>query len=182
MHIIEAVIAVIWVGFWIYWLAAAGGVKAGRTPWGRLLAVRIVLVGIVIALVRSRALRSGTLNHDVWLGAAGLAVLLGGLALAVWARVYLGANWGMPMTEKVRPELVTSGPYHRVRHPIYSGLILGMVGTATAVSWYWLVAVAVLGGYFVYSAVMEERYMTGAFPDTYPDYRRGTKMLVPVLL
>jgi len=85
----------------------------------------------------------------------------------------------MPMTEKVDPELVTTGPYSRVRHPIYSGIILAMIGTAIAVSWYWLLAVILLGGYFVYSAVNEERYMAGLFPDTYPAYKRSTKMLLP---
>jgi protein-S-isoprenylcysteine O-methyltransferase Ste14 len=54
-----------------------------------------------------------------------------------------------------------------------------MFATAIAVSWYWLLAVMVLGAYFVYSAVMEERYMAGHFPDTYPAYKRSTKMLVP---
>jgi protein-S-isoprenylcysteine O-methyltransferase Ste14 len=74
---------------------------------------------------------------------------------------------------------VTTGPYRRVRHPIYSGIILAMIGTAIAVSWYWLLAVVLLGAYFVYSAVMEERYIAGLFPDTYPAYKRSTKMLVP---
>jgi protein-S-isoprenylcysteine O-methyltransferase Ste14 len=83
------------------------------------------------------------------------------------------------MSEKVDPELVTTGPYRRVRHPIYSGIILAMIGTAIAVSWYWLLAVVLLGAYFVYSAVMEERYIAGLFPDTYPAYKRSTKMLVP---
>ena len=85
------------------------------------------------------------------------------------------------MSEKVDPELVTTGPYRRVRHPIYSGIIGAMVGTTVAVSWYWLIAVALLGAYFVYSAVMEERYMTGLFPEAYPGYKRSSKMLVPFL-
>jgi len=83
------------------------------------------------------------------------------------------------MSEKVDPDLVTTGPYRKVRHPIYSGIILAMMGTAVAVSWYWLVAVALLGTYFVYSAVMEDRYMVRLFPTRYPGYKRSTKMLVP---
>ena len=74
---------------------------------------------------------------------------------------------------------MTTGPYRRVRHPIYSGIILAMVGTALAVSWYWLIAVGVLGAYFVYSADIEERYMTALFPDAYPAFKRSTKMLIP---
>jgi protein-S-isoprenylcysteine O-methyltransferase Ste14 len=131
-------------------------------------------------LIRTRAFKGGqTITKDPWLQAIGLVVFLSGLALAIWARRYLGRNWGMPMSEKVDPELVTAGPYSRVRHPIYSGIILAMIGTAIAVSWYWLLAVVLLGAYFVYSAVMEERYMAGLFPDTYSAYKRSTKMLVP---
>ena len=112
----------------------------------------------------------------------GLAVFVSGLALAIWARVYLGRNWGTPMSQKEDPELVTSGPYRMIRHPIYSGIILAMVGTTIAVSLYWVVAVVILGAYFFYSAVMEERYMARQFPDSYPQYKRSTKMLVPFLL
>ncbi|MBV8463673.1 MAG: isoprenylcysteine carboxylmethyltransferase family protein, partial [Acidimicrobiales bacterium] len=114
-----------------------------------------------------------------WVEAVGLALFLAGLGLAIWARRFLGENWGMPMSQKDDPELVTSGPYRWVRHPIYSGLILAMVGTAVAISPRWLVVVAVLSGYFVYSAYTEERMMTQRFPETYPAYKRSTKMLIP---
>jgi protein-S-isoprenylcysteine O-methyltransferase Ste14 len=175
------VILVLWAGFWVYWFVAAStGIKVGRTRWGRFVGARAAVVLLVLLLIRSRPFKGGqTITKDPWLQAIGLVVFLAGLALAIWARRYLGRNWGMPMTEKVDPELVTTGPYRRVRHPIYSGIILAMVGTAIAVSWYWLLAVIVLGAYFVYSAVMEERYMAGHFPDTYPAYKRSTKMLVP---
>ncbi len=83
------------------------------------------------------------------------------------------------MTQKDEPELVTSGPYHLVRHPIYSGILAAGVGTALALSWVWLVAVALAGVYFVYSATVEERYLTEQFPDDYAAYKRSTKMLVP---
>ena len=87
----------------------------------------------------------------------------------------------MPMTQKVDPELVTTGPYRSVRHPIYSGIILAMIGTTIAVSLYWVVAVVVVGGYFVYSAVTEERLMAASFPNSYPAYKRSTKMLIPFI-
>jgi len=56
--------------------------------------------------------------------------------------VHLGRNWGTPMTQKDEPELVTSGPCHLVRHPIYSGILVAGVGAAVALSWLWLTAVA----------------------------------------
>src|SRR5690349_5361617 len=105
-----------------------------------------------------------------------------GLALAIWARLYLGRNWGMPMSQKVDPELVTTGPYRSIRHPIYSGIILAMIGTTIAVSLYWLIAVVVVGAYFLYSAIVEERSMARLFPDSYPEYKRSTKMLIPHII
>ena len=83
------------------------------------------------------------------------------------------------MTQKDEPELVTSGPYGLVRHPIYSGIVVAGLGTAVALSWAWLAAVVLAGVYFIYSATVEERYLTEQFPDEYPAYKRSTKMLVP---
>jgi protein-S-isoprenylcysteine O-methyltransferase Ste14 len=182
MRVIDLVIGVVWVVFWVFWLAASVGTKAGRTRWGPFAGFRVALVLVVLLLLRLRLLKGHAVNHDLLLGGIGLALFAAGLALAVWARVYIGSNWGMPMTQKDDPELVTTGPYHLIRHPIYSGILLAMVGTAVAVSVYWVIAVAVLGAYFIYSATQEERYMTERFPDAYPDYRRSTKMLVPFLL
>jgi protein-S-isoprenylcysteine O-methyltransferase Ste14 len=62
-----------------------------------------------------------------------------------------------------------------------AGIILAMIGTTIAVSLYWLVAVVLLGAYFVYSAIAEERFMAGRFPDSYPEYKRSTKMLIPFI-
>ena len=77
---------------------------------------------------------------------------------------------------------MTSGPYHVVRHPIYSGILLAGVGTAIALSWLWLTAAALAAVYFIYSATVEERYMADQFPDRYPVYKRSTRMLVPFIL
>ena len=85
----------------------------------------------------------------------------------------------MPMTQKEEPELVTGGPYRLVRHPIYSGILAAGIGTALALSWLWLAVVVLAGVYFLYSATVEERYLTEQFPDSYPAYKRSTKMLVP---
>lgn len=183
MHVVDIVILVCWAAFWIYWLAASIGVKSGRTRWAQFAGFRIVGILIILLLVRQRVLKgSHSLTTSPWLQGIGLAVFLLGLALAIWARLYIGRNWGMPMSQKADPELVTTGPYHTIRHPIYSGIILAMIGTAIAVSVYWLIAVALLGAYFLYSAVVEERNMAKAFPETYPPYKQSTKMLVPFVV
>jgi protein-S-isoprenylcysteine O-methyltransferase Ste14 len=180
MPAVGIVIGLGWVVFWIYWLAVSVGVKTGQTRWTRFAGVRVAIILVVLLLLRLRILKGRqAVTHDPWLQIIGLIIFLLGLALAVWARIYLGRNWGMPMSEKADPELVTTGPYSTVRHPIYSGIILAMMGTAVAVSVYWLVAVALVGAYFIYSATMEERYLAEQFPDTYPRYKQSTKMLIP---
>jgi protein-S-isoprenylcysteine O-methyltransferase Ste14 len=182
MHIADGVILAGWVAFWIYWLVASFGVKTGQSRWTRFAGVRIAVILLVLLLLRVRVFKIHSATNDPWLQGLGLAVFVLGLALAVWARVYLGRNWGMPMSQKVDPELVTTGPYSRVRHPIYSGIILAMVGTTMAVSLYWLVAVVLTGAFFLYSAIVEERTMASLFPGSYPQYKRSTKMLIPFIL
>ncbi|MDQ1392146.1 MAG: hypothetical protein QOF30_1123 [Acidimicrobiaceae bacterium] len=181
MRAVELVFAVVWGAFWLYWLVAAFFIKRGRVPWSRQLRIRAVIAVIVILLVRFGAFRGNGLNTDPWRAGLGLVLFTLGLAFAVWARVEIGRNWGAPMTQKDEPELVTGGPYHLVRHPIYSGILVAGVGTAVALSWQWLIAVALAGFYFLYSATIEERYLAEQFPDTYPVYKRSTKMLVPYI-
>jgi protein-S-isoprenylcysteine O-methyltransferase Ste14 len=181
MRAVEFVFAVGWGAFWLYWLVAAISMKRGRVPWSRELRIRAVILVIVIVLIRFGVLRGRGLNTDPWRAALGLVLFALGLGFAVWARVHIGRNWGTPMTQKDEPELVTSGPYHLVRHPIYSGVLIASVGTAVALSWLWLIVVALAGVYFLYSATVEERYLTEQFPDAYPVYKRSTKMLVPYI-
>ncbi|MFZ0341696.1 MAG: isoprenylcysteine carboxylmethyltransferase family protein [Gaiellaceae bacterium] len=179
MRSVELIFVVGWAAFWLYWLAAAFSMKRGRVMWSRELRVRAILFVVVILLVRLGVLRGHRVTTDPLREAVGLALLVLGLGFAIWARLHIGRNWGTPMTQKVEPELVTSGPYRRVRHPIYSGILTAGVGTALALSWFWLVPVALAGSYFVYAATVEERFLTEQFPDSYPAYKRSTKMLLP---
>src|SRR5262245_15857635 len=182
MRAVEIVFAAGWTVFWLYWIAAAFATKKGRVPWTRELRIRAVIVVFVIVLVRVGLFRGHGIDTDPWRAGVGLVLFACGLAFAVWARVHIGRNWGTPMTRKKEPELVTSGPYHLVRHPIYSGILVAGIGTAVALSWVWLVFVMLAGAYFLYSARVEERFMPEQFPESYPLYRRSTKMLVPFIL
>jgi protein-S-isoprenylcysteine O-methyltransferase Ste14 len=149
--------------------------------WSRELRARAVVVVAAIVLVRFGAFKHGGLNSDPWRAGLGLLLFALGLGFAIWARLNIGRNWGTPMSKKDEPELVTSGPYRLVRHPIYSGILVAGAGTAVALSWTWLVAIALAAVYFGYSATVEERYLTEQFPDAYPMYKRSTKMLVPFI-
>jgi protein-S-isoprenylcysteine O-methyltransferase Ste14 len=180
MHTLDTAITIGWIVFWIYWLASATGVKKGkasrrRFPLGGVTAISVILL--------VRVFRGGDLAvESLLVGAIGAVLFALGIALAVWARVHLGRNWGMPMTQKAEPELVTSGPYRLIRHPIYSGLLLAVLGTALATNLGGLIVVAILGIYFYYSASIEERNLIATFPTAYPAYRTGTRMLIPFVL
>src|SRR5581483_9645713 len=182
MRAVELVFAVGWAAFWLYWFAAAFSTKRGRVPWSRELRIRVVIVVVAVVLVRLGAFRGHRVNHDPWLAGVGLVLFALGLGFAIWARLHIGHNWGTPMAQKVEPELVTSGPYRLVRHPIYSGILAAGIGTVVALSWLWLGVVALAGIYFLYSATVEERYLADEFPGDYPRYKRSTKMLVPFIL
>src|SRR5437868_708230 len=179
MRAVELVFAVGWGAFWLYWLVAAFSMKKARVAWSRELRVRAVIVVAAILLSRLGAFRARDVHTDPWLAGLGLVLFVVGLVFAIWARLHIGRNWGTPMMQRAEPELVTSGPYHLVRHPIYSGILVAGIGTAAALSWLWLTVVALAGVYFLYSATVEERYLTEQFPDDYPAYRGSTKMLVP---
>jgi protein-S-isoprenylcysteine O-methyltransferase Ste14 len=180
MDPLELAIRCAWIVFWIYWLVSASNSKESvRSRW------RTPLTGVtaVGVFVIAGVLRGGTLAaHSLILGAAGALLFACGIALAVWARLHLGRNWGMPMTQRTEPELVTSGPYRFVRHPIYSGLLTAMLGTALVTNLFGLIVVAILVAYFYYCGIVEERNLAATFPVTYPEYKSRTKMLIPFLL
>jgi protein-S-isoprenylcysteine O-methyltransferase Ste14 len=180
MTALKIFIPVAWLAFWIYWIVSATDAKQGTRPRrARVPGLLIVVLGLVLLHI----FRAGSLVvHDLILQAVGTVIFVCGLGLAVWARVYLGNNWGMPMTQKDDPELVTSGPYRFVRHPIYSGILLALVGTSLAIAIYWLIAVVAMGAYFIHSANVEEKIMTASFPTAYTSYRAKTKMLIPFVL
>ena len=180
MSALRVAIPIVWIVFWVYWLVSAAGAKEG-TRTGRTRPPGLVIVVLVLILTRVfRGANSLAVTAPV-VQVVGAALFVAGLGLAVWARVYLGSNWGMPMTRKDEPELVTTGPYKYVRHPIYTGILLGVLGTALATDLYWLIVLLILGVYFVHSARVEERIMVDAFPADYPDYRSHTKMIVPLV-
>jgi protein-S-isoprenylcysteine O-methyltransferase Ste14 len=180
MHALKLAVDCAWLVFWFYWIASAASSKESvRSGWRpRLAGVSAVGVFVIAAVLRDGSLAV----HSLILGAIGALLFACGIALAVWARLHLGRNWGMPMSQRAEPELVTSGPYRLVRHPIYSGLLTATLGTALVDNLLGLIVVAVLVAYFYYCGTVEERNLAATFPTAYPEYRSRTKMLIPFLL
>jgi protein-S-isoprenylcysteine O-methyltransferase Ste14 len=177
-----------WLVFWFYWLVAAssskesvvkGGWRTRLTGVGAGVGASVSAVGVFLI---AGVPRGGLAVHSVILATVGALLFGCGIALAVWARLHLGRNWGMPMSERAEPELVTSGPYRFVRHPIYTGILTATLGTALVDSLLGLIVVAVLVAYFCYCGIVEERNLAATFPQAYREYKSRTKMLIPFLL
>jgi protein-S-isoprenylcysteine O-methyltransferase Ste14 len=177
----------LWLVFVAYWVVAAVGAKrnASRHMWGGGIGLRLIVVLLVATMLRSPSLREflaetqRSASHSSLLGWIGVVLCVVGFCLAISARWHLGRNWGMPMSRKEQPELVTSGPYAFIRHPIYTGLILAMLGSAIGVNVFWAVLLVPVGAYFALSARREETVMLQLFPEEYAAYMARTGMLAP---
>jgi protein-S-isoprenylcysteine O-methyltransferase Ste14 len=152
-----------------------------RQRWMRLAILIAALLASRFTGVRQAFVQHGFAGHDLRAGLIGATLVLLGIGLAVWARFVLGRNWGQPMTQRQNPELVTAGPYAVIRHPIYTGILTGMLGSAIALGPALFLIFLLLAVYFLYSARQEEKRMRLLFPDQYPAYQARTKMLLPFL-
>jgi len=178
----------LWLALLLVWLAGALSTKrvVRRQPAAQRLA-QVALGITALALLFVSSLNVG------WLGwrfvkqgpgveYAGVAITVAGMALAVWARVVLGRNWSGNVTVKADHELVQRGPYRLVRHPIYSGVTLALLGTAVSVGEVRaLLAVLVVLLAWRIKWPVEERFMIEQFGDQYLQYRRRVKAIVPGL-
>jgi protein-S-isoprenylcysteine O-methyltransferase Ste14 len=176
---VELVFAIGWAVFWLFWFVAARSAKRGRVLWSREVLIRVIVIAVAFVAARLGAFHGHLTHTGALRSAVGLTLFATGLLFAVWARIHIGRNWGTPMTQKQDPELVTSGPYRLVRHPIYSGILLAVVGTSVALGWRILVIFGLSAIYFIYAATVEEKFLTEQFPDAYPAYKRSSKMLIP---
>jgi protein-S-isoprenylcysteine O-methyltransferase Ste14 len=184
------VVQALWVAWVIYWAVAAANVKSTqrREPlWSRLLhfipmllaAALVALPSIPGAPVLSWRFVAGS-DFAHWGGCLLLGV---GLGFSVWARMHLGRNWSGRIAVKENHELIQTGPYAVVRHPIYTGLLLAIIGTALALGeWRGLVAVVLMLVSYWRKLTVEERWMLNAFGDRYRHYRAQTSALIPYLL
>lgn len=184
------IIAALWLLFIAYWVIAAASAKRSATQrrWGWEIGLRVLFFVVIFALLRSQSLRAflgqiqRSASHSAILGWTGAALSVLGFGLAFLARWHLGRNWGMPGSRKEETQLITSGPYAHIRHPIYTGLILAMLGSAMGFNVFWALLLVFLGPYFVLSARREEALMLQLFPEQYAGYKARTGMLLPRLL
>ncbi|HEY9063403.1 MAG TPA: isoprenylcysteine carboxylmethyltransferase family protein [Burkholderiaceae bacterium] len=175
-----------WLCWAAYWWAASRGAKPTerREPLGSRL-LHIVPLLLAVWLLWAPRVPGAVLNERLYPWAAWVfwgATLLtvAGLLFTVWARVHLGRNWSGTVTIKQGHELVTDGPYARVRHPIYTGLLAAFIGSALARGeWRGVLAVAIVWAALWRKLRLEERWMAERFGEPYLAYCRRVPALVP---
>jgi protein-S-isoprenylcysteine O-methyltransferase len=179
----------IWIAVGIVWLFAAMGQKrAARSEAAATRILHMALMIVAFGLLFSPRLSIGVLAWRVvpdapaveWVG---LALTLAGCGIAVWARLLLGGNWSASVTVKEDHRLIRRGPYTVVRHPIYSGFLLGLLGTALALGQLrgFVGLVLAFLGWRMKSRI-EEAFMIEQFGAEYRQYEREVKALIPFVL
>jgi protein-S-isoprenylcysteine O-methyltransferase Ste14 len=173
-----------WVIFSFYWEIAAKNAAPAMSAESRSSrAIHLLLtnVGIVLLMVPLRGL-SRFLPLSSALMAGGLAVEAMGLSLAILARRHLGRNWSGEISIKVDHQLIRSGPYKKMRHPIYTGIFMMYAGTALVTgTWLALAGFAMAAFAYARKIRLEEANLNVAFGPEYAAYRRETWALVPGL-
>ena len=188
----NGVILLSWALFLLVWLGLSFFVKrdvrGGRSARAYQLRVLVLAIVIIVVIRSSRRHQAGANLFSnrlslfvparplLWIGAALTAI---GVAVAVWARLYIGRNWSPRPAMKEEHELVTSGPYAVVRHPIYTGIIVAALGTALTGTIFGAILFIVAAALFVSRVGKEERIMLELFPGAYPSYQSRTKRLIP---
>jgi len=184
----ESFFPVVWIAFLLYWQIKAAGTKTTqRLEPAASRILRALTFLIVIVLLSTTRIPLRWLYRELWPSGIwpfwiGAAVTVAGLLFAVWAREHLGSNWSRAVTIKQGHELITTGPYAVVRHPIYTGILTGFLGTAIALSQVrGFICFVLVFLVFWAKLRMEEQWMRSQFGETYATYAHQTAALVPYL-
>jgi protein-S-isoprenylcysteine O-methyltransferase Ste14 len=177
-----------WLVFLAYWVVSAlklKSVKLREPRGGRLIQLIFMVIAYVLMFndgVGRGWLATRFVPASPAIGKIGVAVTVAGIALAIWARWHLGENWSATVTLKEGHELISSGPYRHVRHPIYTGMLLAFVGTALALGEYRaLISVCIVLVAFYAKAKKEEHFLAQEFGDKFREHSRRTGMFLPRL-
>jgi protein-S-isoprenylcysteine O-methyltransferase Ste14 len=188
---IERWIGTFWLALWILWWVLAFTSKRTvqrQTDSSRYFQSGLALIGLWFIFNFGNYFKHGLLAARIiphtapWI-LIGAALAVAGVLIALWARTTLGANWSARVTIKQNHELIIRGPYAFVRHPIYTGLLTGMLGTALVYGYarcFIGVLICVLA--FWLKSQTEEQFMIQQFGNQYTQYRQRVRALVPFVL
>jgi protein-S-isoprenylcysteine O-methyltransferase Ste14 len=177
-----------WLIFLAYWVVAGFRVnkmERHEPPGEKLL--RILAAIVAWYLLYANDPRFGVLNRrfirfHVWVFLLGAVFTWAGIAFAIWARYHIGRFWSASVALKTGHELIRGGPYSRIRHPIYTGILLALIGTALAVGRYrGIIAFAIILISLIRKSRQEEALLAGQFGAAFEEHRRHTGFFLPRL-
>ena len=185
----KLLIEIPWAVFVVYWVFASLKTRSNRVTESSLSRLAIVLVEIAgYALLFSSQMDLGflatrVLPRTIPGAVLGVAFTWSGIGLALWARFHLAENWSARITIKQNHELIRTGPYRRLRHPIYSGLILAAVGSCLVIDhWRCIAGLLLISGGYIVKARKEEQMLEGQFGAGFVEHRKRTGFLFPRFL
>lgn len=180
-------VALCWVIVVAFWIASAFSVKATkeRQPFlGRLIYLWVICAALLLfnTKVGGLALHRSLLPQTLFFGILADVIVMFGLVIAIWARSVLGANWSSRVVLKQNHELIQRGPYRFVRHPIYSGLLLMIFGTAVLAGRLGGFIALVISFFGLWLKLHQEEVLLGKHFPEYLEYKSRTKALIPFVL
>jgi protein-S-isoprenylcysteine O-methyltransferase Ste14 len=175
-----------WLAFILYWFISALRRKEAKRKesWPErlrhILPMAAAYVLMFTPVAHYRALGARIVPASELLGITGTILTVAGVALAIWARWHLGTNWSSTVSIRADHELIHTGPYRTIRHPIYSGMLLAFGGTALALSELrGIIAFGIVLVAFYFKARLEESFLIREFGDRFAEHARHTGMFLP---
>jgi protein-S-isoprenylcysteine O-methyltransferase Ste14 len=183
-----SLLSLIWLAWVVSWMVASfwSGRTKAHVPilesWAYQLP--IVLGAIMLLPFTERVLGARQLYNIGNVGTYAVAMLVVlGLCFTWWGRIHLGRFWSNSITHKEDHRVIDTGPYGLVRHPIYTGQIIGLLASGIAIAtWTAMLGVILISLGEWQKARMEERFLSvelGA--EAYGTYCRRVPMIVPFL-
>jgi protein-S-isoprenylcysteine O-methyltransferase Ste14 len=189
---LEKIIQPLWISialycfFSLYWTAAAKNsapVKSSEPFSSTLLHQSLLNLALILLFFRIPGLTGRWLPESVAFTITGIAIQAAGILLAIWARRHLGKNWSAAVTAKVDHELIRTGPYQLIRHPIYTAVLAMHLGIAIASGeWHALAGVILVAIAYVRKIRLEEQTLRRVFGDQHEAYRQNSWALIPWVL
>ena len=183
-------VLILWAVWVLYWIVSARNVKTTRQSESlSSRSAHLFPILAAAALILAPPFPAGKFLFNRFAPSSivvcwsGCMLVFAGLGVSCWARLHLGRNWSSRVTVKEGHELIRSGPYALIRHPIYTGMLCAIAGTALVENqWRALLALLLMGFSFWRKLRVEERLMALTFPGAYRDYCARTAALIPFVL
>jgi protein-S-isoprenylcysteine O-methyltransferase Ste14 len=184
--IFHLLLGIPWIVFIVYWIAGALKTRATREKesfTSRFVVLAIEVIGYLLifgAWTGIGFLGTRVLPRSLVGPVVGVVLTWSGIALAIWARYHLAEYWSARVTIKEDHQLIRTGPYTHLRHPIYSGLILATLGSALVIDrWRCVLGLCLVLAGYCFKAKKEEAMLTQQFGDAFREHEKHTGFLIP---